>query len=80
MYYIPAGILAKANPAWVEASHLSVQALDALNWSSFIVNNLVPVTIGNIVGGGFFVATVYWFAYLKKDSTPKLSVTKNQAS
>jgi formate/nitrite transporter FocA (FNT family) len=32
----------------------------------FLVKNLVPVTLGNIVGGGFFVATLYWFAYVRK--------------
>lgn len=30
------------------------------------VRNLAPVTLGNIVGGGVFVAAVYWFIYLRK--------------
>lgn len=79
MYYIPAGILAKVNPAWAEASHLSPEVLESLNWGNFVVNNLIPVTLGNIVGGGFFVGMVYWFAYLKKDDAAKYSATKNQA-
>jgi formate/nitrite transporter FocA (FNT family) len=29
-----------------------------------LVGNLVPVTLGNIVGGGVFVALVYWLVYL----------------
>ncbi len=32
----------------------------------FVVANLIPATLGNIVGGGFFVGTLYWFAYRKK--------------
>lgn len=32
----------------------------------FTGNNLMPVTLGNIVGGSLCVATVYWLAYLKK--------------
>ncbi|SDG67530.1 formate/nitrite transporter family protein [Desulfosporosinus hippei] len=67
MYYIPAGILAKANPSWVTESHLGSQALANLNWGTFVINNLVPVTLGNIVGGSFFVAGVYWFVYIKND-------------
>lgn len=63
MYYIPAGIFAKTNPAWAAASGLSTQALDALTWSSFALNNLLPVTLGNIVGGGLFVGMAYWVSY-----------------
>jgi len=65
MYYIPAGILAKGNEVWAAASHLSQEALAGLNWQSFIVNNLIPVTLGNIIGGALFVGTAYWFVYLR---------------
>ncbi|MDR1659164.1 MAG: formate/nitrite transporter family protein [Desulfovibrio sp.] len=67
MYYIPAGIFAKGNAAWAAASGLSPDALEKLNWASFVVNNLVPVTLGNIIGGMFFVGMAYWFAYLRQD-------------
>lgn len=70
MYYIPAGILAKANESWAAASGLSFEKLHALNWSTFITNNLIPVTLGNIVGGAFFVAGLYWVTYLKKNKVP----------
>ena len=73
MYYIPAGIMAKSNASWVAASGLSAEALDSLTWSAFIVNNLVPVTLGNIVGGMLFVGLAYWFAYLK--NTPKSHIS-----
>jgi hypothetical protein len=42
---------------------------DKLTWGSFFVNNLVPVTIGNIIGGVFFVALVYWVIYLRNKQT-----------
>jgi formate/nitrite transporter len=64
MYYIPAGILAKSLPAAVEASKLGVQ-VNILTWRNFLVVNLLPVTIGNIIGAGVFVACFYWFAYLR---------------
>ena len=67
MYYVPAGILAKVNPAWAAASHLSDEVLSQLNWTNFVVKNLIPVTIGNIIGGALFVGIVYWFVYLKKE-------------
>lgn len=63
MYYIPAGIMAKAVPAFCELSGLSARALDSLNWESFFLDNLIPVTLGNIVGGGIFVGMAYWYVY-----------------
>ena len=59
MYYIPAGIFAASNEAYICAAmdaygYTSAQ-LEALNWSNFLLNNLLPVTIGNILGGMVFV-------------------------
>jgi formate/nitrite transporter len=68
MYYIPAGIMAKNNKAFADAAAMlgvTPGKLAHLNWETFFVNNLVPVTLGNIVGGGIFVASVYWFAFIK---------------
>lgn len=67
MYYIPAGILAKSNPQWVAASGVSARKLAHLNWGSFFTSNLLPVTLGNIVGGVIFVAGIYWFVYMKDE-------------
>jgi len=39
----------------------------SFTWGNFLMNNLIPVTLGNIVGGGFFVGSLYWYAYLKKN-------------
>lgn len=80
MYYIPAGILAKSNPALVEAAAtlgVTPEKLSHLNWNTFLINNLLPVTLGNIVGGGIFVAAIYWYVYIKNE---KLAVKKVEES
>ncbi|WP_461246517.1 formate/nitrite transporter family protein [Treponema sp. R6D11] len=62
MYYIPAGILAKQNSQWLAMSQVSADQLSNLNWISFIVKNLFPVTLGNIVGGSCMVGGLYWLS------------------
>lgn len=37
-----------------------------ITWSTFIVKNLIPATLGNIVGGAFFVGTIYGYLFSKK--------------
>ncbi|WP_010256476.1 formate/nitrite transporter family protein [Treponema primitia] len=66
MYYIPAGIMAKSNPLWVEASHVGAEQLANLNWLNFIIKNEIPVTLGNIVGGSGMVGLLYWISLKKK--------------
>jgi formate/nitrite transporter len=64
MYFIPLGILLKSNPelmAGLGGSAADVGSLDLTG----LAGNLLPVTLGNIVGGTLLVAGVYWFAYLK---------------
>nr|WP_067260018.1 formate/nitrite transporter family protein [Methanobrevibacter cuticularis] len=39
--------------------------LGDITWTQAIVNNLIPVTIGNIIGGAIFVALLYWYTYLR---------------
>ncbi|GHV91536.1 hypothetical protein AGMMS50268_20390 [Spirochaetia bacterium] len=51
----PAEILAKSNPVWAEQSHVGSEALTALNWGSFVIRNLLPVSLGNITGGAGMV-------------------------
>ena len=67
MYLIPLGLFIKAwGPAalWTQLGN-SAAAYDALTWPAFFVS-LIPVTIGNIIGGGGLVGAVYWFIYLRK--------------
>jgi formate/nitrite transporter len=72
MYYIPAGILAKSNKVLVDAAAalgVTPEKLSHLNWESLFTKNLLPVTLGNIVGGGIFVAAVYWYVYMRGKKT-----------
>ncbi len=66
MYYIPAGILIKGNPGFQTLSGLSAETLDSLTWGNFFIDNLIPVTLGNIVGGGVFVGMTYWYVYKRQ--------------
>jgi formate/nitrite transporter len=64
MYFIPIGLLIKVfDPAFTAASGVDVSRL---TWESFLVANLIPVTLGNIVGGAVLVAAVYWFVFLHR--------------
>jgi len=65
MYFIPMGLLLKGNATIVATAGLAGK-LSNLTLQGFFVNNLTPVTLGNIVGGSLCVATVYWLSYLKK--------------
>jgi formate transporter len=40
---------------------------DTVTWSNFFINNLFPVTLGNIIGGAVLVGLVYWFVYLRNN-------------
>lgn len=62
MYFIPAGIFASSNEVFASLSGAAPEALANLNWQGMMINNLLPVTIGNIIGGAVFVATAYWLA------------------
>jgi formate/nitrite transporter len=64
MYFIPAGLLLKGNPEVV--GQLNGADLSNLTLSGFLVDNLLPVTVGNMVGGAIFVGTIYWILYLRK--------------
>ena len=66
MYYIPAGILAKQNPQWVAMSGVAADALAGLSWKGFFIDNLVPVTLGNMLGGLGLVGVLYRLALGKK--------------
>src|SRR6056297_3953905 len=65
MYFIPAGIFAKSLPAARAASGLDAALLAQLNWWTLWQHNLLVVTVGNLLGGGFFVAAIYWWLYLR---------------
>ncbi|MFI5255186.1 MAG: formate transporter FocA [Candidatus Limnocylindrales bacterium] len=67
MYFIPLALLIRggAPQSFWTAIGSSPDAHAGLTWGNFLVDNLLPVTIGNIVGGGVMVAGVYWLIYLR---------------
>ena len=65
MYYIPAGLFAKIIPEYLEAATKNGINLTNLTWKNFLVCNLLPVTIGNIIGGCIFSALI-WAGHSKK--------------
>jgi formate transporter len=74
MYFIPMGLLIKqfapaafwASDALAKATPaFTIEAFTKLTWGNFFVNNLIPVTLGNIVGGAGMVGLIYWFVYLR---------------
>ncbi|MDR2530800.1 MAG: formate/nitrite transporter family protein [Oscillospiraceae bacterium] len=63
MYYIPAALFQKARLGLTLLD--SGVSLNGLTWSAFLVKNLIPVTLGNIVGGGCVVGLLYTFVFKK---------------
>jgi formate/nitrite transporter len=62
MYFIPMGLMLKDTAA---AASMAGTDLGGLTWATFVTANLIPVTLGNIVGGAFFVGTLYWWTYMR---------------
>ncbi|MBN2334594.1 formate/nitrite transporter family protein [Candidatus Bathyarchaeota archaeon] len=62
MYFVPMGIFLK-DASFAAQSSLN---LSGLSWAGFIGRNLIPVTLGNILGGAVFVAAVYCYIYMKE--------------
>ncbi len=57
MYFIPTGIIAKTFYGYTA---------DGLNWLTFLYKNLLPVTLGNIIGGSVLVGAGYWLVFLSQ--------------
>ena len=67
MYYIGAGLFARIVPAYAEAAAAAGVDLSSVTVGGMLAGNLLPVTIGNILGGAVCVGCVYWYCYLRKD-------------
>jgi formate transporter len=71
MYFIPMGLLIKGGASPEFWNQIGASAADYANltWGNFLLANLLPVTIGNIIGGAVLVGLVYWFIYLRPSWT-----------
>jgi len=69
MYFIPIGLFIKgfAGSGFWEAIGKTAADFGNLTWGAFFIRNLLPVTIGNIIGGAGFVGLAYWFIYLRPE-------------
>lgn len=77
MYFLTAGIFAKSNPAFVKASGITP---DKMIDGSHVVQNLIPVTLGNIVGGAILVGLAYYLAYKYIPARKSSEISNNSVS
>ena len=68
MYFISIGLLIETDDGFVAGIDPPLD-LESLTWSGFLLGNLLPVTIGNVIGGALMVGAVYWFVYLRPGRT-----------
>ena len=70
MYFIPVALFIKGSgdTAFFEMIGKTADSFTHLTWGNFFLANLLPVTIGNIIGGGIMVGLVYWFVYQRKSA------------
>jgi len=76
MYFIPMGVVLKKNPEVVAAAEKMAGKtinLSQLTWKGFVINNQIPVILGNVVGGVILVGIMFWFIYLR----PKINISFN---
>lgn len=70
MYYITAGMIAAADPKYaelaMEAYGISQEYMNTLNVGNFLITNLVPVTLGNIIGGSLCLGAPLYYINCKK--------------
>ena len=84
MYFIPIGLFIKAGapPEFWTAIGKTAADFPKITWENFFVANLIPVTIGNIIGGAVMVGLVYWSIYQRRSmkaqaSQPEVKATEN---
>lgn len=69
MYFLPLGLFIRegAPDSFWSQIGMTADHYPELTWTNFLAGNLVPVTLGNIIGGAGLVAAVYWFVFLRKN-------------
>jgi formate transporter len=70
MYFLPIGLFVKASG--FADGRTDTPDLSHLTWERFVTHNLLPVTIGNIIGGAVMVGGVYWFVYLRQNVSRRM--------
>jgi formate transporter len=71
MYFVSIGLFIKSYASsefWSSIGKVPAD-FNSLTWGRFFINNLIPVTIGNIIGGAIFVAGIYWLIFLRKNNS-----------
>lgn len=66
MYFIPAGIMTSGYLNADQIATITPAKLATLNYVTMWTNNIIVVTIGNVVGGLLFVGVIYWIAFKKE--------------
>ncbi len=72
MYFVPMGLLLKSTFTAVGMD------LTSLSWGRFLTANLIPVTLGNLVGGAAFVGSTYWWVYAKGEQKSTVAEPASQ--
>ena len=70
MYFVPLALLIKSFAMADVQLDAATDGYAGLTWSAFMVRNLLPVTLGNVIGGAGMVGAVYWFVYVRQGSRP----------
>lgn len=65
MYFIPIGLLIRLDTSFMSQVGTQIPGLDNLSFYGFFIRNLIPVTLGNIIGGSAMVGWVYWWIFLR---------------
>lgn len=72
MYFVPLGLFLSGDPEVLAVTGRAGADLSPLTWMNFLRANLLPVTLGNIIGGGLMVGGFYWFIFLRpRGAAPK---------
>lgn len=66
MYFIPAAIMTSGYLNAEQIATITPAKLETLNYVTMWTNNVIVVTLGNIVGGLLFVGILYWIAFKKE--------------
>ncbi|HOI25156.1 MAG TPA: formate/nitrite transporter family protein [Caldisericia bacterium] len=63
MFILPFAYLTQTSLSTISIPTTTIPSMIELNWTTILSNNLLPVSLGNIVGGVFFVSFIFWLAY-----------------